>query len=286
MNLAMWLTLAAVTGSLVSVWWAHHRALASVPRVDAAPPRNVREAAFLGGGPGRVADTVFCLLLEDGRLRADHGRVTAVEGAHGREPVERELLHLCAADGGSSSWKSLRPRLMSSAPVQRIGDELAERGLLFRPEIHRPWRRATRRHLWICLLGYLCCLILGDVSLLVRLLVLPLAALLLAGLGLLGAPDRRRRTPRGRLETEVLRITKPFAVTGVGAASTAVAVGGLLAVGDAELKGELVQGLAGTELAAAHSTTSAVSGSAEGAWCGGDGGGCSGGCGGCGGCGG
>ncbi|WKX73084.1 TIGR04222 domain-containing membrane protein [Streptomyces sp. XD-27] len=103
---------------------------------------DVTEAAFLAGGPGRVADTAIAAMCEDNRLAVGAPGVVAVLRPVARNRVEQALLeaHARAPHGALAA---LRTALMRSAEVQEIGDRLAERGLMVRPATARRWRRAA-----------------------------------------------------------------------------------------------------------------------------------------------
>lgn len=95
---------------------------------------DLYEAAFLSGGPGRVADTAIIRLHTDGMLTVAHPGVitpsrtdTTVAGE-----IPRTVLDTVrSAESGAIG--ALRNRVATSPAVQRLGDELADRGLLIRP---------------------------------------------------------------------------------------------------------------------------------------------------------
>ncbi|MFM9372517.1 TIGR04222 domain-containing membrane protein [Streptomyces sp. Da 82-17] len=98
------------------------------------------DAAFLAGGPGRVADTVLAAMHADGRLAVAGPGVVGVRQAVAHHPVERAVLDThAAAPSGALHW--LRIGVMRSPAVQAVGDGLAQRGFLHRPDAHRPLRR-------------------------------------------------------------------------------------------------------------------------------------------------
>ncbi|MGP3940592.1 TIGR04222 domain-containing membrane protein [Streptomyces sp. 6N106] len=126
-------------------------------RGEAVGPVDARaydllEAAFLAGGPGRTADTVISAMYADGRLAIGDPGVVSVRQPIARGPVEEDLLRLCAGSPhGALNW--LRRELMRSASVQAIGDRLAGRGLMVRPDALRFWRRAARAQNTLCAVG-------------------------------------------------------------------------------------------------------------------------------------
>ncbi|MGW0732727.1 TIGR04222 domain-containing membrane protein [Streptomyces sp. NPDC002851] len=98
------------------------------------------EAAFLAGGPGRVADTVLATMHHDGRLAIAAPGVAGVRHPVAHHPVEQAVLDAhAAAPNGALHW--LRIGVMRSPAVQGLGDSLAERGLLSRPDVLRRLRR-------------------------------------------------------------------------------------------------------------------------------------------------
>ncbi|WP_282695700.1 TIGR04222 domain-containing membrane protein [Streptomyces sp. CC208A] len=110
------------------------------------PVHDVYEAAFLGGGPGRVADTALATMAVDGRLTIGGPGVVAVNRRTAHDPVERAVLdtHAAAPHG---ALHHLRLGVMTHPAVQEIGDGLAIRGLVAEPAR----RRALRR--WCALVG-------------------------------------------------------------------------------------------------------------------------------------
>ncbi|MFI6704710.1 TIGR04222 domain-containing membrane protein [Streptomyces sp. NPDC050509] len=117
----------------------------------AGPVHDVAEAAFLGGGPGRVVDAALAGMHADGRISVGGPGIVAVLRPVAHDPVERSVLdeHAAAPHGG---LHALRLAVMRGPAVQRVGDALAARGLLVPPERARPWRR------WGVLQGVLCLL--------------------------------------------------------------------------------------------------------------------------------
>ncbi|NBE51682.1 TIGR04222 domain-containing membrane protein [Streptomyces sp. YC537] len=105
-----------------------------------ASPVDPLEAAFLAGGPGRVADTALTAMHADGRLVLAGPGVVGVQHAVAHHPVESAVLDAhAAAPSGALHW--LRIGVMRSPAVQLLGDGLAQRGLLVRPGELQPARR-------------------------------------------------------------------------------------------------------------------------------------------------
>lgn len=113
---------------------------------------DVMEAAFLGGGPGRVADAALAEMRADGRLTIGGPGIVLVQQAVSRNPVEASVLREHAA-APTGALRTLRLAVMRSLPVQAIGDTLAARGLLLRPERTRPWRKWALFHALGCLVA-------------------------------------------------------------------------------------------------------------------------------------
>ncbi|MEU3609833.1 TIGR04222 domain-containing membrane protein [Streptomyces sp. NPDC035033] len=111
-----------------------------VRRGRGGPLRDVYEAAFLSGGPGRVADTVLSSMHLDGRIHIGGPGVVAVVHPIAHDPVERAVLDVHAS-APSGSLRTLRLGVMTHPTVQRIGDALADRGLVNLPGPRRALRR-------------------------------------------------------------------------------------------------------------------------------------------------
>ncbi|MFE2036949.1 TIGR04222 domain-containing membrane protein [Streptomyces scopuliridis] len=88
---------------------------------------DVWEAAFLGGGPGRVVDAALAGMRADGRLAIGGPGIVAVLQPAAHHPVERAVLqeHAMAPSG---ALHALRLAVMR-APAEQVGDALAARGL-------------------------------------------------------------------------------------------------------------------------------------------------------------
>jgi uncharacterized protein (TIGR04222 family) len=101
------------------------------------------QAAYLAGGPARVADTATIELIRRGRLAVSPAGLTATGPAEpsGPDPdrlaaeVEQLILGLAGypdpGGGGGLRLPSLRRRCGSSRPVRQIGARLAAAGLVF-----------------------------------------------------------------------------------------------------------------------------------------------------------
>ncbi|MGW7368361.1 TIGR04222 domain-containing membrane protein [Streptomyces sp. NPDC054841] len=115
------------------------KGVAGMRRGPGGPVHDLLEAAFLNGGPARVADTALAAMQADGRLAVGGPGIVAVQQPVGRNHVERAvLLELAAAPSGA--LHTLRLAVMRNPAVQEIGDGLAARGLMVPPGAGRPWR--------------------------------------------------------------------------------------------------------------------------------------------------
>ncbi|WUQ01567.1 TIGR04222 domain-containing membrane protein [Streptomyces sp. NBC_00247] len=114
-----------------------------------AQVRDDHEAAFLNGGPARVVDTALTALHTDGRVVIGGPGIVSVVRAQPHDPVERAVFHeLALAPNGA--LHILRLAVMHHPAVQEIGDGLAARDLLARPEEVRTRRR------WAGIQGLVC----------------------------------------------------------------------------------------------------------------------------------
>ncbi|MEV4333015.1 TIGR04222 domain-containing membrane protein [Streptomyces sp. NPDC049597] len=110
------------------------------------------EAAFLAGGPARVADAALAALHTDGRVVVGGpGVVTAVRPvAH--DPVEREVFRALAT-APSGALPLVRQDVMRSPAVQEIGHALAARGLMTPPRQHSGLSAWGQIQGIVCLIG-------------------------------------------------------------------------------------------------------------------------------------
>ncbi|GGV06645.1 TIGR04222 domain-containing membrane protein [Streptomyces spectabilis] len=215
----------------------------------AKPPHgsldDAYEAAFLAGGPGRVADAALAALHEDGRLLVTHPGLTGVApGAAARHPVEAAVLATYAA-APSGALHGLRAAVMRAPAVQGLGDGLAARGLMVPPGPLRPWRRRITAYLFLCVAGVPLSLVLAATSSIGRSnstysdLQVVIVVLLGGAVGVLcSRVARDRATARGRF---ALRLHRVRTRKEEGGAAHAVAVRGLRGVEDTELRKQLAQ---------------------------------------------
>ncbi|WP_030758590.1 TIGR04222 domain-containing membrane protein [Streptomyces griseus] len=205
------------------------------------PLQDVYEAAFLAGGPGRVADTAFAAMHLDGRLVIGGPGVVAVVHRTAHDPVERAVLDVHAA-APSGALHQLRLGVMTHPAVQEIGDGLAARGLLTAPGP----RRALRR--WCVGVAVAAFLVLPTASVVITIVqfgepgglgvpfvvkVLPLFFVCFATALVYGAASGRRVSPSGVAALAAYRREHAYG-TG-GDVRTAVAVTGIRALPDREL---------------------------------------------------
>ncbi|MBB5936071.1 TIGR04222 domain-containing membrane protein [Streptomyces zagrosensis] len=115
----------------------------------AAHVKDVWEAAFLAGGPGRVTDTALYALYSDGRLQIGDPGVVTITRRTVRNPVDGAIFEAAArSPHGGLGW--LRGEVMRSPVVQGIGDGLAERGLMVQPSLIRHWQQWARGLASVC----------------------------------------------------------------------------------------------------------------------------------------
>ncbi|MET8540949.1 TIGR04222 domain-containing membrane protein [Kitasatospora sp. NPDC004799] len=266
-----------------------------VPYPKGLPGRGLPllDAAFLSGGPGRVFDTALVRMhLSEQAVVSRSGLVT-LTGAKPYDAVDQAVQE-AVGPTGSRELAPLRRMVMRSAAVQEIGDRLADRGLLRRPERLRRARTA-RRLLWLALLPVVA-------SVVVALLLddgaagyqrpnywTPVILLAVGFVSLLATrPVKGRITPAGRRQLSLMQgpwtpnAGMPLKLAG-GALLGALALGGLAAAGldDPELEAAMLAASAEEEavrqsVAASTSSSSSSSGSScssgsdggSGIWCG------------------
>ncbi|MEU1282489.1 TIGR04222 domain-containing membrane protein [Streptomyces sp. NPDC005805] len=177
------------------------------PHTAKAAVHDVYEAAFLSGGPGRVADAAIAALHTDGRISVGGPGVVTTLRPVAHDPVEQAVLDALAG-GAGGALPTVRLAVVRSPAVQRIGDGLAARGLAHRPGAHASLAR------WGTIQGLVCVLAEPLVFALVVLAVvgaapfpyhwmLPLAMIpalaIGGGVGFVQAARARRRvSPAGR----------------------------------------------------------------------------------------
>lgn len=98
--------------------------------------QHVYEAAFLSGGPARVADSALAALHADGRAVIGGPGIVSVRHALAHDPVERAVFEQLAA-APTGALHTLRRAVMRHPAVQEVGDSLAARGLMTPPGQNR-----------------------------------------------------------------------------------------------------------------------------------------------------
>lgn len=211
-----------------------------------ATVHDLMEAAFLIGGPGRAVDTALTALHADGRLSVGGPGIVVVRSRTARDTVERTVLHeYDSAPHGA--LHCLRYAAMRNPAVQEVGDGLAARGLLLVPRETRNWRR------WGLVQGVGCLIALPPAIALTFvyqatgsryaffretpfvLRVLPALAVGAVVGFLMAAVARRRVTAAGRQALRAYRTDPANLIT----PAQLVAVGGIRALPDAELRDQL-----------------------------------------------
>ncbi|MCQ8195392.1 TIGR04222 domain-containing membrane protein [Streptomyces rugosispiralis] len=283
--------LAVAVSSVVLIVGTVRARRKEAPGTVYARAHDLLEAAFLAGGPGRVADTVISAMYADGRLAIGDPGVVSVRQPVAHGPVEEELLRLCAiSPHGALKW--LRRELMRTPAVQAIGDQLAGRGLMVRPDALRFWRGLARLQVGLCFagtfLGIAMAINITDSDELP--LILKIAPALFTGFlvgGICAAAGKRRMTAAGqralatyRRESGVgLRRARSIGQPAAVPAAVVVALTGAAALADDPLlRAQLLdaQKVPTTSGASADSGSWGSSGTSDsggGSWCGGGGGG-------------
>ncbi|GAA1895287.1 hypothetical protein GCM10009837_16580 [Streptomyces durmitorensis] len=242
------------------------------------------EAAFLAGGPGRVTDAVITAMHEDGRLAVAGPGIVGIQRSEARNPVEGALLQVhAAAPSGALHW--LRIGVMRSPAVQALGDALAWRGLMVRPEALARWRVKSRLHNVVTFAGFFVVCVLGFAGAgdgpsggsVTGPMVLLFVGVFIGGLtGSLCAKSADSRvSTAGRTALDQYRAANAHAYD----AMNRVAIGGLNGVLDPELRAQLTAayGIRPRRPAAPHllshsSGSGYVCSSSSPSWCGGGGG--------------
>jgi uncharacterized protein (TIGR04222 family) len=284
----------AIAGTTLWLLAAGIAGRSSAPRaMPGWTPQSVLEAAFLIGGPRRVVDTVISTMHEDGRvLVMPHGRLRVVRPA--ANSVESAVFVACGREL-QADLKEIRAAIMRSPEVQEIGDGLAARGLLYRPDSIRHWRLAARVQNSTCY--FTCFALIGSIFIMGQVNVpgegpnvtpvfaVFFGAMVASLIGGLLAPSGRLTTA-GKSVVARLRRSNPWVPKRTAASGPAVpalvAIGGAEVLAPGTLRDELMAGVAvaggGRGFfgpGSSSGTSSSDSGGA--AWCGSSGGG--GGCG-------
>ncbi|MDH6125898.1 TIGR04222 domain-containing membrane protein [Kitasatospora sp. GP82] len=270
----MWYTELGIATALVlgaGLWTSVSRQrMHRVPSLQGLPGHGLPlpDTAFLAGGPARAAEVVIVRMQQEGRLIVSRDGTATVTDPQPRDPAEAVLIE-AAGPGGQCELALLRTAVMRSPEIQRIGDHLAERGLMRRPELYRSAVRA-RRLLQLALLAALALGVVASISWMSRPWweqdtstppFFPFLALLLVGAAWSRSarPGRSRVTPAGVRQLSLMKQGSSawLPYVGVGAATA-------LVLGEVALEG--VEALEDEDLREALSdrTRSAVGGSSDG----------------------
>ncbi|ATL31229.1 TIGR04222 domain-containing membrane protein [Streptomyces formicae] len=133
--------------------WSPHRTRPPLDAEHGVYVRGTLEAAFLSGGPARVADALIAGLHEDGRLVVAGPGVVGIPRPTARNAGEQAVIDAYAA-GPSGALHGLRTAVMRSLPVQETGEALAGRGLVVRPGRQDKWRRRAGVQVLLSVFGF------------------------------------------------------------------------------------------------------------------------------------
>ncbi|MGP3947635.1 TIGR04222 domain-containing membrane protein [Streptomyces sp. 7N604] len=102
-------------------------------RRPAPPPRiSIYEAAFLAGGPRRVADLTLLSMSRQRRLLLAHTGWATVVDPEGRDDLERSVI-TAIGPGGQSRIPAIRAALTAADAVRTLADRLVAAGLAVPP---------------------------------------------------------------------------------------------------------------------------------------------------------
>ncbi|MEV7611568.1 TIGR04222 domain-containing membrane protein [Streptomyces sp. NPDC089799] len=92
------------------------------------------EAAYLAGGPQRVAELTLVAMEREGRLLLAHTGWATVVDPVGRDALERSVLAAFGPDG-QSPIADVRGAVAAAAPVGQLAERLCAAGLAIREEV-------------------------------------------------------------------------------------------------------------------------------------------------------
>ncbi|MBX4180125.1 TIGR04222 domain-containing membrane protein, partial [Streptomyces geysiriensis] len=98
------------------------------PAVDRAHPLTLYEAAFLAGGPRRVADLTLVSMARQRRLLLAHTGWATVVDPCGRDEMERSVIG-AIGPGGQSRIAPVRSGAAAADAVRALADRLVRAGL-------------------------------------------------------------------------------------------------------------------------------------------------------------
>ncbi|MFE7591121.1 TIGR04222 domain-containing membrane protein [Kitasatospora sp. NPDC057512] len=230
------------------------------------------DTAFLSGGPGRVFDTALVRMHMSEQAVISRSGLVTLTGAKPYDAVDKAIQD-AVGPTGSRQLGPLRRTVMRSAAVQEIGDRLADRGLMRRPERLRRARTA-RRLLWLALLPVVASAVAapllddGVAGHERPKLWIPVVLLIVGFVSLLATPRVKSRiTPAGQRQLSLMQGPwKPNAGVSPrlagGALLGALALGGLAAAGLGEPELEAAMLAASTDEEEAVRQAVAANGSA------------------------
>ncbi|MET9695041.1 TIGR04222 domain-containing membrane protein [Streptomyces sp. NPDC006514] len=278
-----YLIAAALIAQLVAASRRARNPRPSLPaaRAAAAPGNGLLDAAYLAGGPRRVAHTALVAMQRDGRLHISRsGAVTRAPGAP-CNAVEGQIVGALGRGHVDTSERLCR-RVMASSAVRDLGTDLVRLGLLVDPVLRT--RLMRRRLILAALLPVIVvtgCLSAGEraATALTMTGLLVLMSTLVIVVLVRTSKQRLWCTAAGAERLATMRRDPSAALPGIDPVQAGVALLGVGQLSDPALEAALV-----------GRGSSAIGGLVgTGATCGGDGGGGScgeGSCGGGGGCGG
>ncbi|MFF5857227.1 TIGR04222 domain-containing membrane protein [Streptomyces sp. NPDC012751] len=95
---------------------------------DGVRDLTLYEAAFLSGGPARVADVTLVSMARERRLLLAHTGWATVVDPHGRDEMERSVIGAIGPEG-QSRIAPVRARAAGAQAVRRLSDGLVRAGL-------------------------------------------------------------------------------------------------------------------------------------------------------------
>ncbi|MFI5805855.1 TIGR04222 domain-containing membrane protein [Streptomyces sp. NPDC051561] len=158
--LVSWVAVIAACARLCLAAQACADTLADVPFTEDA--LTLPEAAFLSGGPGRVADLTLLTLHTRRRLMLAHTGWTTVVAPHGEDALERAVIG-AAGPGGQSRTAEVRRAVAEADAVRVLAERLVASGLAVPANSRRALSAGVRAVRGATLLT----LVLGVVSVLV-----------------------------------------------------------------------------------------------------------------------
>ncbi|MFI9427566.1 TIGR04222 domain-containing membrane protein [Streptomyces achromogenes] len=137
-----------------------------VPDAQAVAGRDLTlyEAAFLSGGPARVADVALVSMARERRLLLAHTGWATVVDPRGRDEIEQSVIG-AIGPGGQSRIAPVRRRAADAEAVRRLADGLVHAGLAVREgsdTVASAVRQVRAAALAVAVLGSTALLLPGD----------------------------------------------------------------------------------------------------------------------------